>query len=481
LAKRKALFEDKLTEIEQVVASAFPAVSKMEDKEESRWIEKQFEIMLVTPMIGGSAEPGKINETSPIRATAIRGHLRFWWRATRGAVCKDVAELRQKEAEIFGDTSRPSPFRIWVEESNSALKLVTELMDKSPVPPYVSFMHKGNDFYMRPGFKFTLKIRFTSTETTKKLFCKELRPALWAWINFGGIGARTRRGCGSLYCSDFSPSEDQDLQKWYEQHITKFKLTLPDICANQTCEWPVLCNTIYLQKKPQTIQSAWTDAIRTLRWFRQAKSDDTNRTIWPEADSIRNMTLDRPKASSTLKNPEEYRFPRAQLGLPIQFQFRNKKSEPYTTVLMPGGKDRLASPLIIKAIAVSESSSSRVSDGYGVIAVLSQPRLSKLTLKRVKTDEKKNGPKPGLDPQKFDQRLNGRPITEKHIYSHLDYKNSFNNPMQLRYDPNDNSPHNNFRIRATHSAIKAFLYSREVKKWRNNFNNQNTNPFNRNN
>ncbi|MHB1621499.1 MAG: type III-B CRISPR module RAMP protein Cmr1 [Sulfuricella sp.] len=43
---------------------------------------------LVTPMYGGGVEAGKVDEKMPIRATAIRGQLRFWWR---------IINQRQKE------------------------------------------------------------------------------------------------------------------------------------------------------------------------------------------------------------------------------------------------------------------------------------------------------------------------------------------------------------------------------------------------
>ncbi|GIQ67002.1 hypothetical protein PACILC2_55700 [Paenibacillus cisolokensis] len=73
-----------------------------------------FEIQTVTPMIGGSSTPGKVNEKEPVRSASIRGHLRFWWRATRGAAFAEVSDLRRREAEIFGDTETPSRVKIWV-------------------------------------------------------------------------------------------------------------------------------------------------------------------------------------------------------------------------------------------------------------------------------------------------------------------------------------------------------------------------------
>jgi hypothetical protein len=45
---------------------------------------KQYTIEIVTPMFGGGAKAGIVDEKMPIRVTEIRGHLRFWWRLLYG-------------------------------------------------------------------------------------------------------------------------------------------------------------------------------------------------------------------------------------------------------------------------------------------------------------------------------------------------------------------------------------------------------------
>ena len=60
---------------------------------------------------------------------------------------------------------------------------------------YILFPYRENGNKGRNDITFTLQII-----APKEIFKKEVIPALTAWINFGGIGARTRRGCGSLYC-----------------------------------------------------------------------------------------------------------------------------------------------------------------------------------------------------------------------------------------------------------------------------------------
>ena len=68
-------------------------------------IRETREYELITPLFGGGAENKKADEVSVIRATEIRGHLRFWWRATRGGQFNgDLVEMKKHEDAIFGST-----------------------------------------------------------------------------------------------------------------------------------------------------------------------------------------------------------------------------------------------------------------------------------------------------------------------------------------------------------------------------------------
>ena len=49
---------------------------------------------------------------TPVRVASIRGQLRFWWRACNPSHCETMAELRQREGEIWGTTSRASKVEV---------------------------------------------------------------------------------------------------------------------------------------------------------------------------------------------------------------------------------------------------------------------------------------------------------------------------------------------------------------------------------
>lgn len=69
----------------------------------------EYTIQIITPLFGGGVEAGMPDETMPIRATAIRGQLQFWWRATRGAICSSQKDLFARHTDIWGTTDKASP------------------------------------------------------------------------------------------------------------------------------------------------------------------------------------------------------------------------------------------------------------------------------------------------------------------------------------------------------------------------------------
>lgn len=71
---------------------------------------------LITPMFGGGVTAGEVDPEMPIRASALRGQLRFWWRLLHGA--------GKKPADLFADESdlwaRPEPAEAVVCHRNLA-------------------------------------------------------------------------------------------------------------------------------------------------------------------------------------------------------------------------------------------------------------------------------------------------------------------------------------------------------------------------
>ena len=388
---------------------------------------------VITPMFGGGHTAGAVDPVTPISAKAIRGHLRFWWRATRGAACRTVDDLAHRESEIFCQTDRRSlvsvvvskvqaassvPVQEWWQDSNSnrpkewrvrwrqelnpiAYALfpfqITELVRKAHRE---SLHHPPDDVFYRCVMDLTFSVELSAPKSLEA----DLRAAVWAWLTFGGIGARTRRGLGSLCCdgsdwSDLIPPAGSDFSMWILAQRSEHCVD----AGRQNCPWPTLTASGIHVSQVSTIKDAMEKGVGSLFKFRQGSigrnrggTSNAGRSSWPEPESIRNATgyrLNKPDRN----HPEEPEkpsasFPRAEFGLPIVFHFKdgderdpsNTRAEPFDTMLLPvvDGKrrNRMASPLIVKAMAAGGSKA------VPIIVLLKTPQLENADLVRQAND-----------------------------------------------------------------------------------------------
>ena len=102
-----------------------------------------YQVEVITPVMGGGVYAGVPDESMPFRAKAIRGHLRWWWRLLARSGDLDAAgfvrlgkkpsewtaaERQSCEAEIFGSagTGTPRKAKVMVE--------VFDAVARGPIP-----------------------------------------------------------------------------------------------------------------------------------------------------------------------------------------------------------------------------------------------------------------------------------------------------------------------------------------------------------
>jgi CRISPR-associated protein Cmr1 len=322
-----------------------------------------YEIELLTPMVGGGATASKVDSDFPIRPTAIRGHLRHWWRLVRGHSLGNV--MWRREEEIFGSTEFPSPVTVIVSPGpkNPTLFPIAHISPTS-THGYILFpsIDKGQDI-LQEGYQFNLRLSIPTPDQLRKRRRAQNRGrkpseqlpddiaaidddvcmAVNAWLLFGGLGARTRRGCGTLRLIKESLPNLKDLLQWMPQD---FRVYQPD-------------------RKLSHLE-AWERTIELLKKFRQqmpARRGESRRKF-PEAETLRRISGRRGRRNrAVLESELPSGFPRAELGLPIVFQFKDG-SGPDGMTALPHGLDseskqlqRMASPVILKPIPVSATES----------------------------------------------------------------------------------------------------------------------------
>jgi CRISPR-associated protein Cmr1 len=191
---------------------------------------------------------------------------------------------------------------------------------------------------------------------------KEVEAALWAWETFGGLGARTRRGFGALHLVAINGEANQSLpsSREVESWIQNKASTLRTQIGSFPPGMPYLGGSLNLAVTPPSVNpmQAWNRLIRKLQNFRQQK-DASNRSAWPEADTIREVARKGPVS-------QIQKFPRAAFGLPVIFHFTGNNAPEGNYTLNeaaerkdperknPPNKERFASPLILRPFLCSD-------------------------------------------------------------------------------------------------------------------------------
>ena len=331
-----------------------PPLEKRSNSDRIQWVR---EYKLITPLFGGSAEPNLVDEKGPIRGSTIRGQLRFWWRAMRGGQFEGrLSAMKEGEGVIWGTASNMSPIHVSITRWHRGTPF-----KKTHEEPYnyVTFPLREEGGLVQSDITFTLRLTFPEQ------YQQDVAAAVWAWETFGGIGARTRRGFGAFQCVRVN---DEPVQLISPNQVRAHLQEQLERYTKGSTAWPL--NAPHLSAKVHfrvtssrnEALAVWRDLISALKGFRQYKptGDPYGANLWPEANAIRQLLSDTEPTGV-------HKFPRAALGLPINFEMRHKRDRYLDKVVLKGkeGKEvreRYASPILLRPFACA--------GGYVGLAVL---------------------------------------------------------------------------------------------------------------
>lgn len=350
--------------------------------------EWTLQLKVITPMFGGGYKSREVDPVNIIRPAAIRGHLRFWWRATAGARYDSLEEMFHAERMLWGGAVEKGKekecvgqvaIKVTISDTGGSKKY-SEIAPKStpqqgPLTGYFMFPfqeQKGDtpapEASGRVNVQFRLVVKLSTTLSDSESQKNEVRRAIQAWIAFGGVGARTRRGCGALQvvggdAHQWMPPADRNARKsWFEQLI---------VSEQRQPRWTALAGVHVI------IGSAKTDAMQI--WSELAK-------FWARfrkghVGSIQYSPMSgakwrdyRKELLPFSKNPTDYvRLAKPFLGLPIIYQkFTNA---PYAPTIESESSGRMSSPVILKPLALANG------QFVPIVAVMSAPSPNKIKVK----------------------------------------------------------------------------------------------------
>lgn len=172
------------------------------------------QLELLSPAFVGGAEPRVLDPHMPLRPSTVRGLLRFWFRAAAGALIwpgdssreamdRALNAIRQVETALFGDTTRASTVVVLPPKGGKVKRFTPSEIDPAARP---GFRYLGYGLFedrhinpealeTSPGDTLSLTLRLRRDLAGAK---ELLGATVWLWTAIGGVGARSRRGFGSL-------------------------------------------------------------------------------------------------------------------------------------------------------------------------------------------------------------------------------------------------------------------------------------------
>lgn len=332
---------------------------------------------LITPLFGGGAKTQKPDEVTTVRATEVRGHLRFWWRATRGGMFNgDLTKMKEAEELIWGAAAKKgkkghSVVKVTILKASKDKELKTQNVKGKPLHisdprtdwGYISFPLKEDKEKNKPAGSVWETVNFKMEIIFPKNLEEDIEFALWAWETFGGIGARTRRGFGALELTEKTVNGEK--AEFSLLSYANAEKEIKDKLKNNTGDWDKSTPHLSFEPKMKVIKvtssnakDAWRTLIMQYQNFRQKRHKKLGKSLWPEANELRrrlkmpmNWKPDEVKDAKLIE-----KFPRSAFGLPLLMHLPEDGDVTFTIQGKPDPKtgkkyERLSSMLILKPVA----------------------------------------------------------------------------------------------------------------------------------
>lgn len=310
---------------------------------------------------------GAVRDQAEVRVPSFKGMLRFWWRALAWSKYGgDLSTIMKQEDKLFGSTENGQSsvlMRLLTDPPTKFGRTGDQLIDDAgkvvgagarylgyglvyTFPSRKNQVKEGQLIRacILPGYTFTMSLRYRKPidDELTELLCDALK----AIGMLGGMGARARRGYGSLVLQSLkienetvwtAPQTFDDLAGAISELLGRYRFSgLPDYTAlsNQT-------RCVILELRNATALVALDRIGREMLRYRSSGKDGRILENKPAEGSFRQdhdlMKSNRPKTTYPL---------RVAFGLPQNYYFSSTE-ERFAVSPADNGLDRRASPLMI--------------------------------------------------------------------------------------------------------------------------------------
>lgn len=293
----------------------------------------RLDLELLTPCFAGGAQPSTAAE---LRASSMRGQLRWWFRALGGFACLGNRSLADQERAVFGSAygrrRMASPLTIRVESTSLAptrFQVISNASQAAVFPGAVHYLlpfleQKSRAVLMPPAFRFRLLALWRGDP--------KLEASVHAMVNvfghLGSLGYRSRRGFGAWGFVNTPPS----LTEAFGHFGDPAKIVIRQMPAQDA-------------KHALQVLSQWLH-----KWRNYGRSPRQLNTFAPGL-------LFAKKDHDAGLNRHSGEVYRPALGLPIaqRFQHGNSVDWNYTQTGQSGWEPHFSSPVLLRPYRITPS------------------------------------------------------------------------------------------------------------------------------
>ncbi len=335
-------------------------------------VDISLKLKVVTPLFMTGANQDAVE----LREPSIKGMLRFWYRAI-------YPNDTEGEARVFGGHDKKhgqSKVLLKIKHKNLDIGAKEDQTWNGKKTAYLgygvitrekideTYTKNGREYpvkkevtvrpYIKPGSRFTLEILFkplpaNATEQQIQTYDTDksnVENVIWAWVMFGGLGARSRKGFGSLVIEEANGIDKYNIPNWQPKNRNDLQAALQQFTSGihsvdnklppKYTHWSdkAKCIIIGNEIKGEDILEKLGEKIHDLRSFRG--NHKLENIVVRDHDLMRNF----------LKNPSNRPAGppiRAAFGLPHNYFFTSLGNALGEVNVLDnnGKKGRRASPL----------------------------------------------------------------------------------------------------------------------------------------
>lgn len=313
----------------------------------TRQFQRSFRIS--TPMFCGGAN----QDTSEVRLQSIKGMIRFWWRSLMANQCPTVAELHKKEAELFGSSDSEigqSKLRMRIQLTQRGILETQNWENGRPVGgiylAYGMMMDRKETGWkpgalkrpFRTGVSFELVCRIRDQTNRIDETFQEITDAIDLWSCVGALGAKSRKGFGSVCpTGDLAGTDPKELIETLMKRYQTRNCQTPEWTA-----WSADSRVVFIQSNNNDAMNLLDKIGRELLLFRgwgYSTPRNPDHTVWQGQLSEQNFFHDHELfkgKASPIAHPQRVAF-----GLPHNYGQGPRKE------VKPEKHERRGSPLFI--------------------------------------------------------------------------------------------------------------------------------------